>query len=672
MKRATAQKNTVKFKAGSNATEAGRSGFLAAIERRPLLFGAIAIVGLICLAYYPAARGGFLFDDDLLVTGNELIVGPHASEGLYKIWFTTKAVDYWPVTNTAFWIEWRLFGTNPIGYHVVSLTLHSVESLLLWLILKRLKIPGAFLASLLFAVHPVNVESVAWIASQKNLWAMLFLQLAVLCYLRIELTDGVATSSKQFAFWYGLTLVCFLAAAFGKGSAVVLPGVLALVVYWLRPLRRSDLFKLAPLFMTAVILACVNVWFQTHGRANDFRAAGIAERFVTGGVSVWFYLYKAVLPVDLALIYPKWSVNVGNWLWYAPGIGVIAVSATLAYFELKKKGWARPVFFAWFFFLIALAPFLGLADVGYNRFALVADRYQHLALVSATAGMAAAIFAGVKNRAARGVLAIVAVLFCLAAANGQASLYEAPKKWYEAALAKNPDCWIAYNNLGIVYSSAGREDLALPYFEKSVRLNPEYPNSQHNLAQAYHHFHRTDEAIEHCQLSIRLMPEAPIAYSTLGTIYDGLGRTEDALAEYEKALRIAPQFSDAHNNYGIALMRLERKTEAIEHFRAAIEAKPGNFEARHNLGRVLSITGDKTGAIEQFQAALALNPNYMNAYEQLALTYNQLGRRAEAIGVGERALAAARALRKDELVRQIEGWLLTLRRAEASSEQKTN
>ena len=279
------------------------------------------------MAYRPSITGGFILDDDRLIYDNDLI---KASDGLCQFWCTTKADDYWPVTNSTFWIEWRLWGMNSTGYHVTNLILHIVEALLIWIILRKLSIPGAFLAALIFAVHPVNVESVAWIAQRKNMMAMLFFLLSILWYLK---DTTVPTASVGMAptcprrihcplaslhpspsilhssLWYWLSLAAFVLAMLSKGSVVVLPVLLLGIIWWLRPLTRLDLMRTAPFFLVAAVLAGVNVWFQTHGHGEVIRIASFSERLLGAGGVVWFYLYKALLPLDLDFVYPQWHIQ---------------------------------------------------------------------------------------------------------------------------------------------------------------------------------------------------------------------------------------------------------------------------------------------------------------------------------------------------------------------------
>ncbi len=446
------------------------------------LVAASLIVVAVFLVYLPALSGGFVLDDDLLLTENNLIQAP---DGLHRFWCTAEATDYWPVTNTTLWIEWRLWGMHPDGYHVTNLILHIVESLLIWVILRKLSVPGAFWAAVIFAVHPVSVESVAWIASRKNLMAMLFALLSILWYLKYikhahRLIDHAGQRSRtmpafssfilhpsSFYLWYWLSLAAFVLAMLSKGSAAVLPVLLLLIVWWLRPLTKWDLLRTVPFFLVAAVLSGVNVWFQTHGSGEVIRSSGFVERLLAAGVIVWFYLYKAFLPVDLAFIYPLWHVDVGNPLWWLPLAAALALTAALWWY---RNAWSRPFLFAWSFFCVALVPVLGFVDVGFMKHSLVADRYQHAAIIAAIA-LAAAGW-NLWRRHARDTFYWAAATIAFAAAGSlafltwqQNGLYHDALTLYQAALQKNPNSWMAHYNLANDIETGGastRGHRALP------------------------------------------------------------------------------------------------------------------------------------------------------------------------------------------------------------------
>ncbi|MGA2798323.1 MAG: tetratricopeptide repeat protein, partial [Thermoguttaceae bacterium] len=556
-----------------------------------LLGGGAIIVLAVFLAYYPSVNGGFILDDDALLTKNVLMDSP---DGLYQFWCTAKAEDYWPVTNSALWIEWRLWGMNSAGYHVANLILHVAEALLIWTILRKLSIPGAFLAAVIFAVHPVNVESVAWIAQRKNTMAMLFFLSSILWYLKTCMpaaSAGMAPAHSHggawerektfssfilhpssFHFWYRLSLAAFVLAMLSKGSVVVLPVLLLGIIWWLRSLTRRDLLRIAPFFLLAVALTGVNIWFQTHGKDMEFRNADFVERLLGAGGVVWFYLYKALLPVDLVFIYPQWHVEAGNPLWWLPLFAVLAVTAIL---WRHRASWSRPFLFAWGFFCVALGPVMGFTDVGFMKYSLVADHYQHIAII----GLIALVSAGWSawHRLARGKPSWAATAVAIAAAAAltcltwrQNMLYSGEIALYKATLVKNPNCWLAHNNLGVALVEAGKPQDAFDHYRQALLLRPGYHETLYNMGNAYRITGQNQEAIECYRQALEQKPDFIEALINLGLALVQVNRPNEAIQDYQKALEINPDLPDAQFYLGNAFKGLGQYQQAIEHYRQAL------------------------------------------------------------------------------------------------------
>ncbi len=356
--------------------------------------GAVAIVLATLVVYWPAIRGSFILDDDDLITRSPLIKAP---DGLSRIWFTTEAPEYYPIAYSAMWFEWRLFGMSTSGYHLVNLVFHIGSALVLWQILKRLRIPGAYLAALLFAVHPVNVESAAWIVQIRNVLAMFFSLMSLWFYIRTSeqasLPEGETLSAFSHAWprssYYWLSLLAFIVAMFCKGSAAILPAVCVLLHWWTGNVKwKAVAAQTAPFFVVAICLTLVNIWFQTHGEKIVVRDVGAAARIAGAGAVIWFYLSKAILPLNLIFVYPQWTIDIQKWQWWIPLAA--AVSATVLLFSRRRSFYSRALLFAWVYFCIALVPVLGLTDVGYMRYSLVADHYQYFAVIGVVSLVAAA------------------------------------------------------------------------------------------------------------------------------------------------------------------------------------------------------------------------------------------------------------------------------------------
>jgi protein O-mannosyl-transferase len=634
--------------------------------------GVTLIAVAVFLAYRPSMTGGFILDDDRLVYDNDPI---KASNGLHQFWCTTKADDYWPVTNSSLWIEWRLWGIHPTGYHITNLILHISEALLIWIILRKLSIPGAFWAALIFAVHPVNVESVAWIAQRKNTMAMLFFLLAILWYLkagmptasvglaparshggpwerekhnehaRLRLAAKQSTAhcplfTSHYFPWYWLSLAAFALAMLSKGSVVVLPVLLLGIVWWLRPLTSRDLLRTAPFFLFAAVLAIVNVWFQTHGSGEALRVASFSQRLLGAGGVLWFYLYKALLPLNLDFVYPQWHIEAGNPMWWLPLFAALAVTAVLWRY---RTSWGRPFLFAWGFFCVALVPVMGFTDVGFMKYSLVADHYQHIAII----GLIALVSAGWSawRCPARGKPGWSATAVAVAAAGTfmfltwrQNQIYSDDITLYQAALEKNPGFWMGHGNLAKTYFRAGRFKDAIAHFEQALAINPDYFDAHNDLGVLLTQFGRPEEAIEHSKKAMLLNSSFPESRFNMGNAYNAAGQHQEAINFYEQALHMKPNYPDAMNNLGLTLVEEGRFEEAIEYYRKALSLRPDYADAHYNLGLVLAQTGLPEEAIKQYTEALRIKPNFAEAHGNLGRALFKTGRIWEGINHYREAL----------------------------------
>jgi protein O-mannosyl-transferase len=660
--------------------DAGQAKYETPMRSSPPLYvlaGAALIILAAVFTYLPSIRGGFILDDDLYLTRNNIV---KASDGLYRFWCTLEAEDYWPMTYTSFWIDWRLWGMNPTGYHVLNLVLHIVASLLIWLVLRRLSIPGAFWAALIFALHPVNVESVAWISQRKNNLAMLFFLLSILWYLKflkraprptfsrcpVAAKQALATvhcpltTSSSFYTWYFLSLAAFVLAMLGKGSVAVLPVLLLGILWWQRAsISISSLLRIAPFFLVSVALTVLNLWTQTQNADTMHPTAAFIERLLGAGGVVWFYLFKALLPLNLVFIYPQWQIQAGNPLWWLPLAAVLAVTAVL---WLYRNTWSRPLLFAWGFFCVSLVPVLGLTQVGFMKYSLVADHYQHIALIAAIALASAGLSvwhqqARATAQRAATIVAIAAVVALALLTWRQSGLYRDEITLYQDTLEKNPNCWLAHVNLAFELIKTGHPQEAIENCEQALRIKPDSPEAHNNLGLFLDSVGRSQEAIEHFEKALRLKPDFAEAHVNFGSILVQAGRPADAIEHYRQALLLKPNDADVQNSLGSALLDTGRPAEAMDYFKKALQLNPDLPEARYNLGLTLLKTGRSEEAIEQFRQALRLKPDNLSACNNLAMAYAKTGQSTEAIAAARRALEIARSQGKTTQVKQIEDWL---------------
>ncbi len=564
------------------------------------------IILLTLLAYIPALRGGFVFDDDTLIVHNPLV---HASDGLYRFWFTTQAPDYYPLIWSLWWAEWRLWGDNATGYHVVNVLLHAVNATLMWTILRRLEIPGAWLAALIFAVHPVNVATVAWISEQKNTLSMFFYAVAILSYLRFD-----ETNDRR---WYGVSWATFLLALFSKTAVVMLPFVLLGCVWWQRGrVRPKDLLRSAPFFLLSLASGLVTIWFQQERvlKVHPLQAAGFPFRLAMAGWAPWFYLYKALLPFNLSAIYPRWNIDISRWVSYLPGTFLVG---GLALFWWKRRTWGRPWFFGLGYFVVMLFPVLGFFDQSFYRYSLVSDHWQYYSIVGVIA-LAVAVIAAIgriyqPERIVREVALLVVLLALGMATWTRAGVYATSETLWRDTLVRNPNAWMAHNNLGLALVQAGRTPEAIEHLEQALRLKPDYVDAHYNLGLALAQAGRTPGAIEHFEQALRLKPDYVDAHSNLGIVLAQAGRTPEAIEHFEQALRIKPDYAELHCNLGLALVQAGRTPEAIGHFEQALRLKPDYADAHYNLGIILAQAGRTAEAIEHLEQALRIEPDLADA-----------------------------------------------------------
>ncbi|MGA2138669.1 MAG: glycosyltransferase family 39 protein, partial [Verrucomicrobiia bacterium] len=374
---------------------------------------AFVLVLITLLTYQPAWRAGFIWDDDDHLTANRAMTAPR---GLQMIWSSLAVSRYYPLTLTSFWVQRRLWGLNPMPYHLVNIALHAVNGVLLFSLLRRLRVPAAWLAAIVWVLHPVNVESVAWITELKNTQSAAFFFLALLCFLRFEAGAGRR--------WYALALLWGLAAMLSKPSTVVLPLVLLLCVGWQRRRWRwLDMVRIAPFFGLALGTSALTI-IEQHGHiVRDGMAdwqLGVAKRLIIASKAVWFYAAKLLWPVKLAFVYPRWEVQADSFPSWLPLAGLVAVGMVMWVWRGQRR--VQAMLFGVGFFVAALLPVLGFFDVYYFRYSYVADHFQYLACIglislAVSAGTAICERAGQWGRnlgtlAAAIVLLILGVCTC--------------------------------------------------------------------------------------------------------------------------------------------------------------------------------------------------------------------------------------------------------------------
>ncbi|HVM60481.1 MAG TPA: tetratricopeptide repeat protein [Verrucomicrobiae bacterium] len=601
---------------------------------KPWLLALILVISTF-VAYQPTWHAGFIWDDDDHLTANPAMTAPH---GLRMIWSSLATSRYYPLTLTSFWVQRRLWGLNPLPYHLVNVALHAANGVLIFFLLRHLQARPAWLAAMLWTLHPVNVESVAWITELKNTQSGLFFFLAVWCYLRSE-------TGLRRRRWYGLALAFGLAAPLSKPSTVVLPLVLLLCVWWKRDSwTRADIRRIAPFFVFALGVSVLTVMEQSEHIQRAWTPEwnlAMPERFVIAGRAVWFYAWKVFWPVQLAFVYPHWQLDASRLLNWLPLAGLVAVGVLLC--ARRREPWARAGLFGGGFFVLSLLPMVGFFNVFYFRYSYVADHFQYLAclgLVALIAAAAATIseWAGPSGRTL-GSLAGAAALLTLGVGTWrQTHVYQDSETLWRDTLAKNPRCWMARNNLGADLASSGQVQAAREQYEESLRINPTNVEAYNNLGVLFWQQGKLDEAIEEYRLAVKMNPDSAEAHSILGGALFQIGQREAAVEQYEQAVKIQPDSVEAHCSLGIVLQQLGELDKAITQFEQALRIEPYRAEAHYWLGNALQQAGRIDEAIREYERMLQLRPDSAQAHYNLGLALEKLGRMQEAIPHYEQAL----------------------------------
>lgn len=533
--------------------------------RRELAAGAmIALVTL--AAYLPAFQAEYIWDDNGFLRENALI---HAPDGLQRFWCTTEATDYFPLTSSMLWFEWRIWGNNPHGYHAVNVVLHALAAVVLWRVLARLKVPGAWLCGVLFGVHPVTVASVAWISERKNTLSMVLFLLALLAWLRFE-----DTGRKRA---YGASGLLFVAAMLAKTSVVSLPVVLLVLAWWRRGrITGRDVARASPFFVAGLALAAATVWFHY---TKSTGVAGIpygsfASRLAATGWIAWFYLYKIVLPIHLMMIYPKWEVDGGSLLSYLP---LATLAAGMFILWIYRNDWAKGLLAAMVCFLAGVFPVSGLFQMSFSQHSLVSDHLQYVPMLGILAWLAgtAAWGAGrfkVPPAVTRSGGALLVML--LAALTWfQSRTFTNSYTLFSRNLSLNDKAWSAAYSLGGWYITHGEIRRGIGYLDRAIELNPRSIEAISNRAAYCAELREFDRAIADFNAAIRLMPGVPQLYNNRADVYLKKGEPEKALADCRTALEIDPRCAIAHH------------TKAEVHFAMGQYAQARQeIEAVRNLG----------------------------------------------------------------------------------------
>ncbi|MGA2508301.1 MAG: tetratricopeptide repeat protein [Chitinispirillaceae bacterium] len=610
------------------------------------------------VAYLPVWNGQPVWDDDLNLTKSEL----WSADGLVRIWTQPGAMpQYYPLVYTVFWMEYHLWGASTLGYHLLNILLHVFSALLIVRILRRLGIPGAWLAGGIFALHPVMVESVAWITELKNTLSGVFFLAATLVYLKFD--------NKREKKHYTIALLLFFFGLLAKSAIVTLPAALLAVFWWKRGsiAWKRDVAPLLPFFAIGIISGLFTAWVERRfvGAAGSEFSFTFVERCLIAGRAVWFYLYKLLWPANLIFIYPRWHIDAAAvWQYLFPA--AILLAAVL-FWKLRRR--SRAPLATLLYFTIILFPALGFFNVNFFRISFVADHFQYLACIGPIAAAAACIVQGtglLRERLRRPVQPLLcgmllSVLFILSWQ--QSGMYTYAETLYRTTVTRNDNCWLAHNNLGLLLMNRGRTDEAMAHYQKALEINPNYGDAHYNLGILLEKMGRTDEAMAHLLKTLELDPNYADAHNNLGLLLMNMGRTDEAMAHLLKALEINPTNGYAHYNLGILLADVGRTYEAMAHYQKALELNPNHADAHNNLGALLAKMGRTDEAIAHYRKALEINPDAITPFQNLVFAFVQKGQWTDAALVLQNALASAQSAGDETRAKTIAQILTKLNKA---------
>ncbi len=635
------------------------------------LWAALALLVLTFGVAYPIFHAGYDWDDN-----NHFLANPLMNDltGLKEIWLNPwqqlAPNVYYPITLTSFWIQYQFFGAASAGpYHVVSVCLHALNVLLVWHLLRRLKVSWAWLAAAIFAIHPIQVETVAWASEQKTLLSALFYLLAALEYLKFLDLQG-SEKARQGWFHYALSMLSFVLAMLSKAIAVTFPAMLLFVIWWKygKP-RWRHLAQLIPAgvigLAIALLFAWVNLQFEAQGSEVKFT---FVQRILIAGHAVWFYVGKLLWPAELLIIYPFWEVG-GTWLEYLRPAGVAAILAALIVF--RKKLTLGPAVGAWFF-VLTLSPALGFISFSYMRYSFVADHFTYLANLGLIAVLVECLRLG-STRLVNSIMgalpmkvwmrpqvvcSVILILLLAPVSWGESCLHADTVANWQYTVERNPGSWLAHAILAGSYLEANRYDDALLEAKASADIS----NNETALEVAAVALTRQGRIAEACKFFEELISLDTVTYHDYyryGQALDQLGRHEAARQAFEKSVALNPRlvegwndlaschlelehwaqgrdsalhcldldanFAPAHGNLALALQHLGDLDGAVSHYQRALKLNPQLGAARLQLADCLQQRGDLRGAIAQYQQAIAQMPDNLEAHKKLAKVFLQMG-----------------------------------------------
>jgi len=533
----------------------------------------LSLIAFLCLIiYFPSLRNAFIWDDDTNLYNNPWV---QKIMGLKSIWLSDKLYQYYPLDFTTFWIEHKLWGLNPFGYHAVNLSLHILNALLVFWVIRRLYARLAFPVALLFAIHPIQVETVAWITERKNLLSLFFFLLAVPAYLRFDRTKRAKDCL--------VTVAMFVCAMLSKPVAICFIFFPVLYKWWRDAKVTWREIKLFSLFAAIGLLPTVHTLFLEYYHVGaQGRGFGLTflQRFILSGRILFFYIYKLIFPFNFIFFYPPWTINIRIWWqWLFTPVAILAICLFLRYSKRIGRGLAA----LFIFYVISIFPVLGFINVYGMKFSYVADHFSYLSTpVLLLLICASATFISDKLRIKYPITSYAflkyatfafLIIYMCSTAMMLTKNYKNETVLWSNLIRQNPKCGIAYNNLAAEYISMGENEKAIALSKKAIEIEPDEipPRAYYNLGNAYYNLGRKEEAMQAGLKAIEIDPRYAEAYNNLASVYSEVGRIDKAIELWNKVIQIDPNFAIAHFNLAVFYYRQGKYGLAIQHCDKVIE-----------------------------------------------------------------------------------------------------
>ena len=667
-------------KSPSEATASAAKLPQALSETGRYFLGAVAILLLALVAYWPLHTAGYIWDDGGWLVHNHFV---HHWRGLWNIWFNPHdSIQYYPMVFTAFNIQWHIWGGNAFGYHLLNIIMQAVDAIFLWRILKALNLRSAWIAAAIWAIHLVQVETVGWVVEQKSLLSALFLFPAILAWTGFADLQGNRVADTPFLTgrqWrvYALATLLFILALCSKTDACIVPVVLLFVLVWKRgTIKTRDVLLLVPWMIFGFLAALMTIHIE-HGQAgakgHGFQFT-IAQHLIIAGKDLWFYPFKLFWPWPMMAVYPRWHIShVAAWEWIFP---ITAFAIPLVLLAISNKI-GRGAFVAVCVYGLMISPLLGFIAFYTEMYTFVADHYQYLAcigIIVLATEVAAGIFSrlgSVENAAEEmvpptdgqktsvaavtdggigrwlGMAVSALVLLALGTMTwAQSEIYTPPLRVWTHNIKCNPDCWLAMERVGVHEYGKGHVSAALVLFQRANELshgNNLIVNS--NLGDVYRHLGQYAKAIPYYRRSLAVAARQPPIISHLVNCYEKVGNWRQAYVDLLHGVKLLPHSADLQTELAVMLAKAGHPKQAVSHFLVAIKYEPADTKALFGLAESLAGLGQRQKAIPYFQRALKASPEFGQGHFAYGVVLLQHGQPALAAKQFEMVLALGRELR---------------------------